>query len=281
MINNGFIIIKFKGRYGNHLFMYFIAKVYAEKNNLKLISSIKNTYFKIKKNAIDKNFLNKNINKLKKYEITDKDYNNKTDSLPFYGKGIYIFNGYFQNENFFYFNKNNILNYVNYEVNKKNICVLHVRLDDYYYKNKRHLIINHNYYIDCIKKYCGGYDEIYIICDKLRHNWEKKYMNNLIEKIKLLNKTPIYNKQTIHEDIQYIIDSKCIVTSNSTFCFWASFFSNAEKIISFPYTGIDVLPNKKLRMWQNNPVIFKYNKDNKFIFNNDFSRNIIDYFENI
>jgi hypothetical protein len=281
MINNGYVIIKFKGRYGNHLFMYFIARIYAEKNNLKLISGVKNTYFKIRKAIIDKHFLNKNINKFKKYEITDKDYNNNTNSLPFYGPGIYTFNGYFQNENFFYLNRNKILNYVNNEINKKNICVLHVRLDDYFYKNKRHLIINHNYYIDCIKKYCDEYDKIYIICDKLRHNWEKKHMNNIIEKIKLLNKIPIYNQQSIKDDIQQIINSKCIITSNSTFCFWASFFSKAEKIISFPYTGIDVLPNKKIRIWKNNPIIFKYNKDNKFIFNNDFSKNIINYFENI
>lgn len=52
-----------------------------------------------------------------------------------------------------------------------------------------------------------------------------------------------------------------------------------EKIISFPYTGLDILPNEKISKWNNNPQIFKYNKDKKFTFNIEYSNNIIDYFE--
>ena len=87
----------------------------------------------------------------------------------------------------------------------------------------------------------------------------------------------LYN--SICNDFINIVQSNYIVTSNSTFCFWAVYFSNAEKIISFPYTGIDILPNNKIKKWANHPKIFKYNNDKKFITNTKYSNSIIDYFE--
>lgn len=36
------------------------------------------------------------------------------------------------------------------------------------------------------------------------------------------------------------IKSKYIITSNITLCFWATFFSNPEKIILFRYFGMDI-----------------------------------------
>ena len=274
--SNGIIIIKFRGRFGNRLFMYFLAKLYSEQHNLNLTSKIDNIYFKIKSK---KDFrVPKYKNKLKIYKITDNDYNKDTNSLPFYGKGIYVFDGYFQFENIFYLNKNKILNYIDYKIESKDIFTLHLRLGDYY-SHKRHLIISIDYYIDCIKKYGKEYNKIYIICDKLRHKWEKEYMKKLINKIKLLDKIPIYKENSIQNDIKTIIDSKCIITSNSTFCFWATFFSGAEKIITFPHMGIDILPNRKIKKWGNNPIIFKYDKEDKYIFNKSFSNDIIDFFE--
>jgi hypothetical protein len=276
MTCNGYIKIKYRGRYGNKLFIYFIARLYAEKHNLNLIDGIDNTFFEIKKS---KNFGKPLNNNLKKYILNDGNYDRKRKSLPYYGEGIYIFDGHFQNEDIFYENKDRILSYINLRYDKNDSFTIHVRLDDYFYPNKRHLIISINYYIDCIRKYANNYEKIYIICDKLRHNWEKKYMFELTNKIKLLNKIPIYTENSINNDIKNIIQSNYIVTSNSTFCFWGVFFSDAEKIISFPYTGLDILPNEKISKWDNNPQIFKYNKDKKFTFNIEYSNNIIDYFE--
>ena len=271
---NGCVKINWNGgRYGNKLFIYFIARLYAEKNSLNLVDNIDNVFFEIKK---PKNF-GKNSNNLKKYIIKDKDIINRK-TIPYYGPGIYIFDGYFQYEDIFYENKDKILSYINLEYEKNDIFTIHVRLDDYY-STVRHLIISVDYYIDCIKQNADNYEKIYIVCDKLRYTWEKEYMKDLINKIKLLNKIPIYNENSIEKDIKSIIQSNYIVTSNSTFCFWGVFFSDAEKIISFPFTGLDILPNEKINKWKNNPQIFKYDKDKKFIFNMKYSNNIIDYFE--
>lgn len=158
---------------------------------------------------------------------------------------------------------------------------IHVRLGNYYLPNNRDFIINCDYYIDCIKKYGENYEKIYIICDKLNGRWEKLYMFKLINKIKSINKIPIYREQTLMEDINSIIKSKYIVASNSTLCFWATFFSNAEKIISFPYFVMDIKKNKKIDIWDNNSQVFKYNKNKNIFSNNDYSKNTIDFFENM
>jgi len=80
---------------------------------------------------------------------------------------IYIFDGYFQYEENFYLNKERILNMVVEKYKTEDYFSIHVRLGDYYLPNNRHLIINSDYYIDCIKKYGENYEKIYIICDKL------------------------------------------------------------------------------------------------------------------
>lgn len=272
---NGIVNIKYHGRYGNKLFIYFMARLYAEKHNLNLHGTIDNSFFKINKPENFGDCLNKN---LKTYTL--KDSHVKDNELPYYGEGIYTFDGFFQNEDIFYENKEKILSYINLKCDKKDNFTIHVRLDDYYYNpNKRHLIISIDYYIYCIKKYASNYENIYIICDKLRSNWERNYMSDLTNKIKLLNKIPIYKEDSISNDITNILQSNYIVTSNSTFCFWAVFFSNAEKILAFPYVGIDVLPNEIIKKWANNPKIFKYNNDKNIITTIEYSNQIIDYFE--
>lgn len=272
---NGSVKIKYHGRYGNKLFIYFMARLYAEKHNLNLLTNINNTFFEL---TSPKNF-GEYSDKLKTYTLKDSDI--KDNELPYYGKGVYVFDGFFQNEDIFYKNKEKILGYINLKYDKKDNFTIHVRLDDYFYPNKRHLIISIDYYIYCIKKYANNYKNIYIICDKLRYDWEKKYMVELIKQIKLLNKIPIYTENSIENDIINILQSNYIVTSNSTFCFWAAFFSNAEKIILFPYVGIDILPNKIIKKWSNNPKIFKYNNDTKFITTFEYSNDVIDYFQNM
>ena len=151
---NGICQIKYNGRHGNKLFMYFIARLYAEKHNLNLVNNIDNTFFEIK--PLPKFDYYKNYNQ-KTYTIKDSDL--RDNQLPYYGNGIYIFDSFFKNEDIFYENKEKILSYVNLNYNKKDIFTIHVRLDDYFYPNKRHLIISIDYYIYCIKKYANNYEE--------------------------------------------------------------------------------------------------------------------------
>lgn len=275
-ICNGYVRLKLYARFGNQLFTYLIARIFAEKHNLNLQGEIKYKFLQLKPPMY---FGEPNSN-LKTYTINDNMYK-KDEQLQYNGEGIYIFDGLFQYENIFFENKEKILSYFDLKIEKKSILSLHIRLDDYYDSHTRHLIINTDYYIDCIKKYCEKYDDVYIICDVLKKDWEKTYMNTLINKIKELGKNPIYNINSVEDDLTTLINSETIITSNSTFCFWASFLSDADKIIAFPYTGVDVCKNGTIKKWGNDAIIFKYRLDPRYIYNFTFRNSVIEYFEQL
>ena len=95
---HGTVKLNFKGRYGNNLFIYFIGRIYAEENNLNLISNLESNHINIKPK---KNFGVPN-NNLKTYKISDNLYDKVNHKLPYYGEGNYIFDGYFQFEEIYY-----------------------------------------------------------------------------------------------------------------------------------------------------------------------------------
>lgn len=274
-MSNGTLKINLQGRYGNQLFIYFNARIFAEKNRLNLLTEYPLEGLKIKK-PINFGDLPKNLEKI---IINDNSYNSEKKCYIYKGKGDYYFDGYFQIEDIIYDNLDLIKSWIDYSINKKDIAVIHLRLGDFYLKDSRHLIISQDYYINCIEKYVSNYKEIIIICDSLKKPWEKIFMDTFKEKIIKIGKNPIYQEQSIINDYQSIIDSNLIITSNSTFCFWPMILSNASKIICFPYFGIDIDINNNVCKWQGNQKIFKYNNDKKYIFNYDFNKNIIEYFE--
>ena len=261
---------------GNQVFIYLIGRLYAEKHKLNLITKMPDSPYRV----IDNVSFGRPYPVLRKYIINDKSYDAKKNELNYHGPGNYHFFGYFQFENIIYENIDRIKEIINFKQNKCNQICLHLRLGDFYNK-ERHLIISINYYIDCIKRFGGDYDKVYIVSNKINKEWEKKYMEKLFDKIRELNKEPIFNNNTIEEDIKILINSKTLITSNSTFCFLPVVLSEKSNIISFPYTGENVLPNNDIIRWPNNPIIFKYNKKDNYHFNYEFSKNKNDYFEKL
>ena len=143
-----------------------------------------------------------------------------------------------QYENLYYNHRNAILNFVNINYTKRDIFTIHIRLDDFGHFNKlKHCIISRNYYLNIIKIFGENCRDVHIVCEKPKQNWEKDYLSKLKKSIKLLGKNPIYKESSMIVDMMTIMSSNYIVMSNSTFAFWAAFFSQADKIISFPFTG--------------------------------------------
>lgn len=267
---NGVVVANFKGQFGNNLFTYLTARVFAEENRMNLMTPLKNDIFTIEPN---KTFGTPPQN-LQSYMVNDSSYDRIKNVIPFSNGGYYIFNGYFQNEPYLYKKRGDILKWLNISRTPNGKCVLHLRLGDYLYPH-RHLVVNKKYYLDCVKKYGG--DTITIVCDTLKKQWEMDYFSSLKQQIEDLGKTVEYTKQSMKDDLFTLINAETIISSNSTFCFWGAFLSEA-KVISFPYTGMDLLKDGNIKKWDNNPILFKQGGDN-IVFNTEFSLSVYDYFE--
>lgn len=110
----------------------------------------------------------------------------------------------------------------------KNDIILNLRLDDFIQlPRERSDILPPNYYLEMLNTIPKNPEtKIYIICDKIKCNWENQYL----ECFKHYNITvgiPGYNG-TIWEDFKIMRDCDTLIHSNSTFCWIASFLSKVE-----------------------------------------------------
>ncbi len=227
--------INYKGRTGNKLFQYIAARVFSEKNNLNLVTDFPDT--DIIKPNIHKNYPTDGSERTT-IRIDKSSFNN--DEIIFSGNNIkYIFDDYFHNGDFFSNNYELIKTFFKIEKNEKNNkdIVLHLRLFDYLHgtdiENPTSWdlseVIHPDYYINILDN--ESYEKVYIVVDDIKCEWEKKYLSYF----KKYN--PIIVTNTPKEDFFFLMSFNKIINSNSTFSYWASFFSDAEKIYTFKNAG--------------------------------------------
>lgn len=225
--------INYKGRCGNNIFQYVTARIFAEKNNLNLSNTLNCDILKINQNN---NFSNQPTNRT----VFLRNNNFVNDDLPFYGIDVeYILDDFFQNCVYINKHKDLVKNFFKLPEVKKNNrdIVLSIRLDDKVHSNNRSNpetwdnaeIVHPDYYKKILET--ETYEKIYIVVDKLKYDWEYKYMSNFI------NYNPIIINGTSHDDFHFIRSFNKIVTSTSTYSYWAAFLSEAEKIYTFKNAG--------------------------------------------
>lgn len=277
MQSNGTLQVTLKHRYGNKLFQYLTARIFAENHKLNLISSIDLDKFQFSVPTVYGN-PPKHLNS---YTITDSDYICDFTKINYFGPGHYKFNGLFQHEEFFYKHKKLVSSYLLGDHHSHDRCVLHIRLGDYL-NNKRSCVISIDYYIHCVQKYCTDFQTIYIVHDQITKNWERNYLNCLSNQLKDIGKQAKFISNSPKIDLEFIRSSKMILTSNSTFCFWATFFAQNSKIICFPYTGVNLMSDHTIKYWKNKPSIYQYeNAPENIISEKCYSNNISDFFEKV
>jgi hypothetical protein len=97
-----------------------------------------------------------------------------------------------------------------------------LRLDDFIqYPCKTSDILPPQYYMDILNNMKIN-SKLYIVCDKIKHDWEVKY----IEYFKKWN--PILIQEDLINDIAVMRDCNYLIHSNSTLCWIISFLSNKE-----------------------------------------------------
>jgi hypothetical protein len=124
---------------------------------------------------------------------------------------------------------------------KSSDIFISLRLDDFIQLPRETSdIIPPQYYLDIIEREMarnmendggGSSPQLYIICDTLRHDWERKYMD-------FFNKwSPVRIEQSVMEDCHIMRDCPLLIHSNSTLCWFMSFLSqNPNKIRYIPQT---------------------------------------------
>lgn len=226
------VSINYKGRFGNCLFQYVSARIFAEKNNLNLVSTIGQDVAQTKPHKHNEEDIGQIIKKIDHKSFID-------DEIPFSGNQYnYMFDDFFQNGN--YINNNaklvdSFFSLPKVDRNYKDI-VMHVRLDDYVHTNvnnpqdwSKSEIVSPAYYLSILDK--EEYSKLYIVVDKLKTEWEKKYIDYF------KRYSPVIINNTPAEDFNFIRRFDKMIISNSTFAYWAAFLSHAKKIYTFKNTG--------------------------------------------
>jgi hypothetical protein len=136
--------------------------------------------------------------------------------------------GFFQDENVFNEYRDKVRGFWKIDkpaVNTEDL-VVHLRLTDYYWANKtgwNQCVISPQWYIDIIRK--EKYRKLYIVVEP--HVTNGKYLLNFRSlNPEIVSKSPA-------EDFHFIRSFDRIVCSNSTFCWWAAYLSNASKVWTF------------------------------------------------
>jgi hypothetical protein len=206
------VSIKYKGRFGNHLFQYIAARLFAEENGLRL------------KTDFDDNDLvrmdpQEGGDEVGGPEIVLNDF------VDIFGKtwpkGRYVFDGFFQNADWFYTKRDKILKFAHIEPvaqwDARDI-VMNVRLGDF---KAMGWVIDPSWYLEVLS--CEAFRKLHIITDE----YDTEYLSNF-EKF-----SPVIVSSGKRGDWNYLRSFDRVISSNSTFCWWAMFFSLPGKLYVF------------------------------------------------
>ena len=159
------ILILGPGRFGNQIFKYITARIYAFNN--KLDFSCREKF----DNKLIEFFEPKKYNNKAKgiYKLTFKDFD-KNDNLLFFGNKRYIINDYFQNANYINMHINIIYSFIKhfnypidyyfpYNINNDDVLLL-IRIGDFVHQGENSEVLDPGYYIQILEKY--AFSKVYI-----------------------------------------------------------------------------------------------------------------------
>lgn len=229
------VYFRSNGRFTNNLFQYFAAQIVRKILDYDFVS-------------LDTS--NSELIKSSCYIIDDKKFKQiRTDTFLTSintSKNIYL-DGYFQRSEIFAHYRDYIKSLIhennsdrfgilyNYRICDlilpakdskspgKNYLVIHIRLDDFLGDLQ---IFDPSLLKEIISKI--QYDELYIVCDKLKQEWEYKYMAHF------LDLQPILISASLLEDFNFMRQSTKILTSASTLSWMAAFLGEPEEV-HIPY----------------------------------------------
>uniref|UniRef100_A0A6C0I0A0 Methyltransferase FkbM domain-containing protein n=1 Tax=viral metagenome TaxID=1070528 RepID=A0A6C0I0A0_9ZZZZ len=233
-----YITFKKIGRAGNNLFQYMFCKLICLQTNYQYIPleelDINEPYITIYENDLEKIL----SGEVKNTNIICEGFFQKSDYyIPYREQLLDIL---YTTEEYWIDDSNGNKKYIRDFINTPshinlgdNDIVMHIRLGDF--KHEWHLsntdILPPSYYINILENWIAPINNIYIICDKIKYEWESLYLNHF-------NRfNAILIQGTLLEDIAIMRDCPNLIHSNSTLCWFMSFISKTKKIRFIPDTN--------------------------------------------
>jgi len=252
------IKVNYIGRLGNNMIQYSLARFLAESKNYKLDTNLTTTgetgvnfmfnLFPSTTISINGDENTSNILKIGYDSKHNYIQHYNLDELLKWDGGIHL-NGFFQKHNFMFSYRHIIRDYFKYDSShlssSNHDIVIHIRLGDY---------INLGWFIDPNKIYHMyknlGFDNCLVITDDIENPYLNLFRNDPKCDIKC---------GSILQDLHYMITSKNLIISQSTFSWWGAFLGSGINQIFVPYDSskktawlitpniddVDLIPNIK------------------------------------
>lgn len=232
------IYFKLNGRFTNNLFQYFASeiikkiynyddiKIYTQEflNSEYIFTKIDDILFKkIGNDYIRGNIINIDTSK----DILMDGYFQRSEIFTFFREHLISL---FNSNNYSFINsKVRICDIVNHNISHNILpenedLIVHLRLDDFIGDLQ---IFSPLEIIKIIKNI--SYNDLYIVCDKIKYDWELKYLGYFNE----LN--PIFINYDMLDDFKFIMNSKKVLISASTFSWMATFLNKNINEVHIPY----------------------------------------------
>lgn len=207
------VTVRYKGRFGNNVFQYVCGRLFAENNGLQLRTP----------------FCEPEILPMEPEEYTPDDDEGPEITLgdqnaildrP-WGPGRYVLDGFFQRSDWYYARRDSILAFARPRAVEKrplSHIAMHVRLEDYH---SHGIVIDPRWYCSILEK--ESFDRLFIVGKDLTSDWLRPF----------LKWNPIVISRSPSRDFDFLRRFDRVICSNSTFAWWAVFFSRPAKIWTF------------------------------------------------
>lgn len=209
--------VRYRGRFGNNLFQYVFARLFAEHTGLKLVTPfVENKILEV--SPPEEGLI---------YQLPESvllDYERADPLLVNHPPGKHIVVSFRQRAKWYYSRRERIKNFFKIQpvkLNDKDL-VVNVRGGDYF-KFDKGWIIHPKWYLDIISK--EKFDKLYVVTDDTTSE----------ENRKILSCFGSYNPEIVHfegepeRDFHFLRSFDRMVLANSTFSWWAAFFSEGSR----------------------------------------------------
>lgn len=212
----------YHGRTGNNMFQYVFARLIAEHNDLEMVTQWPHQDFCKTTPHAPGRIVEKPVEELR--DLYHDEHGQEYFAMNLRHKRI-VCNGFFQHPKYYDGNREKILTYFKLQEQLPvDGIVMHVRLTDYADKGLRS-VISPFWYLRILQQLKINIKKkrLYIVTDEPGNQYFKHF----------LQYAPTVVSNGPASDFHFIRRFNTIICSNSSFCWWAAFLSNAEKIITF------------------------------------------------